>query len=138
MGARAGLAEHTAIERSALGEADAVACVDGAILRHPRGARGGRDRSTGSSSKAPDRFAARLYAGWLSSSLDWSADVAIELRAGPGRAGDSNAIELGDGDQCLSLRLGPSGRCVEASARVAGARRDVTRRVARRSDASPR
>ena len=66
-----------------------------------------------------DRFAAQLYGGWLSSSLHWSADVAIELRPVPGGPAIQR-IELGDGDQCLSLRLGPSGRCVEASARVAG------------------
>ena len=66
-----------------------------------------------------DRFAAQLYGGWLSSSLQWSADVAIELVPVPGGPAIQR-IELGDGAQCLSLRLGPSGRCVEASARVAG------------------
>jgi len=64
-----------------------------------------------------DRCSAQLYAGWLSSSLQWSSDVAIDLRTVPGSP-SIQRIELSDGDQCLTLRLGQSGRCIEASARV--------------------
>ena len=66
-----------------------------------------------------DRPAARLYAGWLKSSLGWSADVAIEWR--PGRLGAPiERIELGGGDQALSLALCADRTCVETSARVDG------------------
>jgi glucose-6-phosphate dehydrogenase-like protein OpcA len=66
-----------------------------------------------------DLHAARLYAGWLSSSLHWTPQVSIELRevvAGPA----IQCIQLGDGAQSLTLMLGPSGNCIEASARVQG------------------
>jgi glucose-6-phosphate dehydrogenase assembly protein OpcA len=64
-----------------------------------------------------DRFSAQLYGGWLSSSLHWGPEFAIDVRTVAGGP-PIQRIELGDGDQCLTLRLGPSGRCVEASARV--------------------
>jgi hypothetical protein len=74
-----------------------------------------------------DPFTAQLYAGWLSSSLHWSADVGIDLRTV--RDGPSiQRIELGDGDQCVTLRLGPRGQCVQASARV-GAYTETSRVV---------
>jgi hypothetical protein len=66
-----------------------------------------------------DLHAARLYAGWLSSALHWTSDVAIEVRevvAGPA----IQCIQLGDGAQSLTLMLGPGGNCIEASARVKG------------------
>ena len=66
-----------------------------------------------------DLHAARLYAGWLSSSLEWTGGVAIELRAVAGPAAIER-IEFGNGEQALTLRLGPSGSCIEASARVQG------------------
>jgi hypothetical protein len=66
-----------------------------------------------------DRDAARLFAGWLASSLEWTSNVAIELRVRPGRA-SIERIEFGDGEQALTLSLGPSGRCVETAARLRG------------------
>jgi hypothetical protein len=66
-----------------------------------------------------DLPAARLYAGWLASSLEWTSTVAIDVRARPGGA-SIESIEFGDGDQALTLSLGASGRCVETTARVQG------------------
>jgi glucose-6-phosphate dehydrogenase assembly protein OpcA len=66
-----------------------------------------------------DRHAARLYAGWLASSLHWDAAVAPELRDLPG-APPIERIVLGDGSQELTLRLASSHTCVEAAARVNG------------------
>lgn len=66
-----------------------------------------------------DLDAARLYAGWLSSSLEWTSNVAVELRARPGGA-SIERIEFGDADQMLTLCLGASGTCIETDARVQG------------------
>ena len=66
-----------------------------------------------------DGHAARLFAGWLSSSLQWNGRVAIAIRPGAGGA-PIESVTLGDGSQSLALRLAPSGTCVEAAALVAG------------------
>jgi glucose-6-phosphate dehydrogenase assembly protein OpcA len=66
-----------------------------------------------------DAHAARLYAGWLASSLGWTSDVAVEVRPGE-RGAPLERIEFGRGDQGLTLVLGPSGHCVQASAHVEG------------------
>lgn len=66
-----------------------------------------------------DRDAARLYAGWLKSSLEWTSTVAIEWRAGSGAA-PIEQIVLGGGDQALTLTLGADGGCIETAARVEG------------------
>jgi hypothetical protein len=66
-----------------------------------------------------DRHAARLYAGWLSSSLGWTSPVAIDLRPGSAKA-PIERIEFGNGSQALTLCLGASGRSVETAARVEG------------------
>lgn len=68
---------------------------------------------------ASDVHAARLFAGWLSSSLRWNGRVSIDIRPSPGAALIQSVI-LGDGQQELGLRLVPSGTCVEATARVSG------------------
>ncbi len=66
-----------------------------------------------------DRDAARLYAGWLKSSLDWASAVAIEWRTGTGAA-PIERIALGGGAQALTLTLGADGACIETAARVEG------------------
>lgn len=79
-----------------------------------RGAAGSFDRLL---IEGADLHAARLYAGWLASSLGRTSDV--ELRERPGGA-SIERIEFGDVDQALTLRLGPSGTCLESAARVRG------------------
>lgn len=69
--------------------------------------------------EASDVHVARLFAGWLSSSLQWNGRVTTDIRASPGGA-PLESVTLGDGRQALALRLAPSRTCVEASARVAG------------------
>lgn len=66
-----------------------------------------------------DQHAARLYAGWLKASLDWSPAVGISCRPGTGPA-PIQRIALGGGGQSLTLTLGADGRCVETAARVDG------------------
>lgn len=66
-----------------------------------------------------DRHAARLYAGWLASSLHWDGSVAPDLREAAG-APPIETIVLGDGDQELTLRLADNHTCVETAARVKG------------------
>lgn len=66
-----------------------------------------------------DLHAARLYAGWLSSSLGWTTNVAIELQERPGGA-PIERIEFGDADQGITLSLGASGKCIETAAHVQG------------------
>jgi glucose-6-phosphate dehydrogenase assembly protein OpcA len=68
--------------------------------------------------EASDVHTARLFAGWLSSSLQWNGRVSIGIRPSAGAAIQS--VTLGDGQQELRLRLVPSGTCVEATARVSG------------------
>jgi glucose-6-phosphate dehydrogenase assembly protein OpcA len=66
-----------------------------------------------------DGHAARLYAGWLSSSLAWPPRFAIDLRVRPGGA-FIEQIELGGDGAALTLRLGAGGDCIETAARVQG------------------
>jgi glucose-6-phosphate dehydrogenase assembly protein OpcA len=66
-----------------------------------------------------DRHTARLFAGWLSSSLRWAGGVSIDIRDVPGGA-PLESVRLGDGTQALSLHLAPSRTCVNAGATVSG------------------
>jgi len=66
-----------------------------------------------------DRAAMRLFAGWVSSALQWKGDGTVSLRDEPG-APVLHSVTLRDGDQELSLRLCPNGTSVETSARVQG------------------
>jgi len=66
-----------------------------------------------------DRHAARLFAGWLVSSLNSRERIPPELRETPG-APPIEAVVLGDGAQELTLRLAANRTCVEATARVRG------------------
>ena len=63
--------------------------------------------------------AARLYAGWLASSVSWGSGMKMELRTQRGQAAIER-IEFGDAQQALTLRLVPGGGCVETSVRVRG------------------
>lgn len=65
-----------------------------------------------------DRTAARLFARWLLDSLRLGRDVRTEIRAVGGPP--LSSVRFGDADQALSLRLAPSGTCVETSAVVKG------------------
>jgi glucose-6-phosphate dehydrogenase assembly protein OpcA len=66
-----------------------------------------------------DHHAARLYAGWLASTLHWDKSVVPDLRDVPGTS-PIEAIALGDGSQELTLRLADNHTCVETAARVNG------------------
>ncbi len=67
-----------------------------------------------------DPHAARLFAGWIASSLRWPAGHSYEFREQAGAA-PIESVSLGDGPQELSLRLASTRACVETKARVAGA-----------------
>jgi glucose-6-phosphate dehydrogenase assembly protein OpcA len=65
-----------------------------------------------------DLHAARLYAAWLVSTLKWTpATLDVRERQG-GPAIES--VELGDGEQELTLRTASNGTCIETAARVRG------------------
>ena len=66
-----------------------------------------------------DLYAARLFAGWLASALQWGEGVAPDLREKPG-ASPIDLVVLGDGTQELTLRLAANQTCVESAARVQG------------------
>jgi glucose-6-phosphate dehydrogenase assembly protein OpcA len=66
-----------------------------------------------------DRHTARLFAGWLSSSLRWNGRVSIDMREAAGGA-PLESVTLGDGTQTLELHLAPSRTCVKAAATVTG------------------
>jgi glucose-6-phosphate dehydrogenase assembly protein OpcA len=66
-----------------------------------------------------DRYAARLFAGWIASTLRWPRGQAYEFREKPGGA-PIEAVALGDGSRELSLRLSSTRTCVETAARLSG------------------
>ena len=66
-----------------------------------------------------DLDAARLFAGWLASALQWGEGVAPDLREKPG-ASPIDLVVLGDGTQELTLRLAANQTCVESAARLHG------------------
>lgn len=66
-----------------------------------------------------DPHAARLFAGWLVSSLNSRERIRPDLREKPG-VPPIEAVALGDGAQELTLRLASSRTCVEATARLRG------------------
>jgi glucose-6-phosphate dehydrogenase assembly protein OpcA len=75
-----------------------------------------------------DLIAARLFAAWISASLDRSRAIETEIVAGR-HGGFIEEIRFGDGEETLRLRLAPSGSCVQTSADVRGhrsARRTVS------------
>jgi glucose-6-phosphate dehydrogenase assembly protein OpcA len=74
-----------------------------------------------------DVHAARLYAAWLVSSLEWKP-ATLEVRERPGAA-TIECVELGDGSQSLLLRIASSRTCIETAARVAGHAGEVSRIV---------
>jgi glucose-6-phosphate dehydrogenase assembly protein OpcA len=63
-----------------------------------------------------DEHALRLFAGWVLSIVSSPDRLKFELVQKPGTV-PMDTVVLG-GDQELALRLGPSGTCVETSARV--------------------
>jgi glucose-6-phosphate dehydrogenase assembly protein OpcA len=67
-----------------------------------------------------DPHTARLFAGWIASSLRWPAGHSFEFREQAGGA-PIESVALGDGPQELSLRLASTRTCVETAARVGGA-----------------
>jgi hypothetical protein len=70
--------------------------------------------------RGADTHAARLYAGWLASSLGWTpSQVAIELQGDAGAA-PLEEIDFGGGKQGVMMRLMPGTDCIEATARVDG------------------
>ena len=72
-----------------------------------------------------DRHAARLYAAWLVSTLQWTP-ATLDLQEREGGAA-IEAVELGDGEQALTLRAAPGGTCIETAARVRGHAGEVSR-----------
>ena len=75
-----------------------------------------------------DPHMARLFAGWLSSSLGWTAaagpgtaeKMSIELLRDAEDGAPISIVRLGEGEEELSLSLASSGTCVETSMRVQG------------------
>lgn len=75
--------------------------------------------------RGADEHAARLFAGWLRSSLQSDDGIAVTIERAPvARAGDATpAIEyvrLADDRLTLTLRLAPSGICVRSAVEQAG------------------
>ena len=68
---------------------------------------------------AGDLHTARLFAGWLSSALDWQGRVSIDIREVAG-GGPIERVQLGDARQQLTLEMAPSRECVQSTARVEG------------------
>lgn len=66
-----------------------------------------------------DVHCARLFAGWLASSLKWNRPLDIDVRAKSG-APAIERVELGGDDEALTLRVASSRTCVEAAAKVQG------------------
>jgi hypothetical protein len=66
--------------------------------------------------EARDPFAARLFAGWLTSRLRWTSEVAIAIRPAAGEgAGPLVSAVLAGGSLTISLCVAPGTGCLEAS-----------------------
>jgi hypothetical protein len=61
-----------------------------------------------------DPFAARLFAGWLRSSLRWGPDVAIELQQSqePGQTAPLETVTLDAGARTIALSVHPARTCL--------------------------
>jgi glucose-6-phosphate dehydrogenase assembly protein OpcA len=77
-----------------------------------------------------DEMSARLYAAWLTSTLEFAPGFAVEIQraSGDDRAAALREIRLGDGEQELRIRLAGHS-CVETAVSVQG-HRSVSRVVA--------
>ncbi|HET9481489.1 MAG TPA: OpcA/G6PD domain-containing protein [Candidatus Polarisedimenticolia bacterium] len=64
-----------------------------------------------------DAIAAKLFAAWITDSLDRSPAIETEIIAGR-RGAFIEEVRFGDGEERLLLRLAPSGSCVQTSAEV--------------------
>jgi glucose-6-phosphate dehydrogenase assembly protein OpcA len=64
-----------------------------------------------------DRPSAVLFAAWMQTSLQWSDEVGVEIDTGRDAVPIRCITLAGDALQ-LKLCLGPSGRCVESTARI--------------------
>lgn len=69
--------------------------------------------------EAADPHAARLFAGWLASCLEWNGRVSIDIRRVAGYA-PLERVRFGDSRQWLELRTAPSRTCVESSSSIDG------------------
>lgn len=69
--------------------------------------------------ESADPHAARLFAGWLKSSLGWRDEVTVELRQSREGA-PLGHVRLSDGEQELTLSLVPRGTCVQSAAKIRG------------------
>lgn len=74
--------------------------------------------------ESADPFAARLFAGWLKSSLGWTDEVQVELHDSPAGAPLRQIRLAGDGEE-LMLSLVPRGTCVQTAAQIQGHSRSV-------------
>ncbi len=74
--------------------------------------------------ESADPFAARLFAGWLESSLGWAGRVELALRESPAGAPLREVRLAGDGEE-LVLSLVPRGTCVRTAAQIHGHSRSV-------------
>jgi glucose-6-phosphate dehydrogenase assembly protein OpcA len=74
--------------------------------------------------RAGDRTAAQLFAAWLTSSIQFAPDFAVEIEDAPAKSGDSalQEIRLADGDQGLAIQLAGERTCLETSVSVKGHR----------------
>ncbi len=69
--------------------------------------------------ESADPHAARLFAGWLTSSLGWNDSVRVDLRESPGGAPLRHVRLAGDAQE-LTLSLVPGGTCVQTAALIHG------------------
>jgi glucose-6-phosphate dehydrogenase assembly protein OpcA len=66
-----------------------------------------------------DRYTAKLFAGWLASTLRWPRGQSYDFREKSGGA-PVETVALGDGSPDLVLHLTSTRKCVETAARVNG------------------
>lgn len=78
--------------------------------------------------RGSDAWSLRLFAGWLTSALAAGPRIRVQLDVQPSGAAIEQ-VDLGDGQQQLTLRLLPAGTCVATKAQVSG-RGTATRTVA--------
>ena len=64
--------------------------------------------------EAADKPSARLFAGWLRSSLKWSAEVAIDIRPSSNASTPLECVTLEGGGLSIALAIKESRTCLEA------------------------
>ena len=72
-----------------------------------------------------DAASARLYGGWLKSSLAWPSGATLDIRVTTGHGGPLECVSLDCGGVSVNLKMREGGRCFEATSSASESERIV-------------